>query len=60
MGFFQQRLQLILQPYFVPRPLILGARECPPQTGAPVYQNRSEVKGNCAGGPLDTADADRG
>src|SRR5215831_9971385 len=32
MGFFQQCLQLILQTYFVTRPLILCARECPPET----------------------------
>ena len=30
MGFFQQRLQLILQTDFVPRPLILSAGQCPP------------------------------
>src|SRR5262244_293903 len=32
MGFFQQCLQLILQTYFVTRPLIPCARECSPQT----------------------------
>src|SRR5260370_13115881 len=32
MRFFQQCLQLILQTYFVPRPLILCACECPPQS----------------------------
>src|SRR5215468_5258906 len=32
MRLLQQRLQLIVQPHPIPRPLILGARECPPQT----------------------------